>query len=110
MFSLWKNPVQKCTRSFPRCNVNRGKVTSFGLAACSAVYYHAGSSLQLYSWVFRKPIVYLTFTILIPVAGCGEHLIKTTFAKECGEALRLAASASFAISHAFKEKFIGKVS
>jgi hypothetical protein len=25
---------------FPRCNVNRGKVTSFGLTACSNVYYY----------------------------------------------------------------------
>jgi hypothetical protein len=24
----WINPVEKCTRSFPRCYVNRGKVTS----------------------------------------------------------------------------------
>jgi hypothetical protein len=39
MFSFWKNPVEKCTQSFPRCNVNRGKVTPFGLTACSAVYY-----------------------------------------------------------------------
>jgi hypothetical protein len=31
MFSFWKNPVEKCTRSFPRCNVNRGKVTSLRL-------------------------------------------------------------------------------
>jgi hypothetical protein len=29
MFYFWKNPLQKCTRSFPRCNVNRGKVTSW---------------------------------------------------------------------------------
>jgi hypothetical protein len=28
MFYFGENPVEKCTRSFPQCNVNRGKVTS----------------------------------------------------------------------------------
>jgi hypothetical protein len=30
-FIFWKNPVEKCTWSFPRCNVNRGQVTSWRL-------------------------------------------------------------------------------
>jgi hypothetical protein len=29
---FWINPVEKCTRSFPRCYVNRGKVTSWRLS------------------------------------------------------------------------------
>jgi hypothetical protein len=52
MFSFWKNPVEKCTRSFPRCNFNRGKVTLWRLlvsapAAPSIIrFLIAGSSLN----------------------------------------------------------------
>jgi hypothetical protein len=35
---FWINPVEKCTRSFPRCYVNRGKVTSaFGLLTAPSI-------------------------------------------------------------------------
>jgi hypothetical protein len=50
-FLLGKNPVDKCTRSFPRCNANRGKVTSWRIlvsppAAPSIIrFLIAGSSL-----------------------------------------------------------------
>jgi hypothetical protein len=71
MFSVWKNPVEKCARSFSRCNVNRGKVTSlrfFGLTACSAVYYHAGSSLgQVTGSVVEEIII-----IIPPLGPCGS--------------------------------------
>jgi hypothetical protein len=55
MFSFWKNPVEKCTRYFPRCNVNRGKVTSWRIlvwppAAPSIIrFLIAGSSLPWYN-------------------------------------------------------------
>jgi hypothetical protein len=35
LFYFWKKPVEKCTRSFQRCNVNRGKVTSWRILVSS---------------------------------------------------------------------------
>jgi hypothetical protein len=34
---FWINPVEKCTPSFPRCDVNRGKVTLVVLLAAPSI-------------------------------------------------------------------------
>jgi hypothetical protein len=72
MFSFWKNHVEKCTRSFPRCNVNRGKVTSWRLSliACSAVYYHAGSSFEhwRFLWILKTHLQWFILTIFCTIS------------------------------------------
>ena len=49
----------------------------------------------------------LNLLVCYYTAGCGEHLMKTLLAKQCGDLLQTECCAEQAIIDLFKEKFIG---
>lgn len=47
-------------------------------------------------------------SVILLIVGCGEHLTRTLFARECAQCLKEDADPTKALNSAFREKFLGK--